>query len=138
MSPFRIPLLLAAAVLLPAAEVVVVNSANPAAEISRDDLAAMLDGKKANWADGARVVLVTNPDSPAHEPFLKTYANKTPQQFGTAWKKIVFTGKGSAPTVAKSDAEMLAAVQGQPGALGYLSEEAAKAAGAAVKILPVK
>jgi ABC-type phosphate transport system substrate-binding protein len=138
MHALRIPLLIAMAALVSAAEVVVVNAANPAAEITSDDLAAMLDGKKANWADGARVVLVTNPDSPTHEPFLKTYANKTPQQFATAWKKIVFTGKGSAPTVAKSDAEMIAAVQAQPGALGYLSEEAAKAAGATVKILPVK
>ncbi|MFM2091287.1 MAG: hypothetical protein RLZZ127_1776 [Planctomycetota bacterium] len=138
MHSLRIPLLLLTAVIATAAEVVIVNAANPATEISKDDLAAMLDGKKGNWSDGARVVLVTNPDSPAHEPFLKAYANKTPQQFATAWKKIVFTGKGSAPATVKSDQEMAAAVQGQPGALGYLSEDAAKAAGAGVKIIPVK
>ncbi|MFM2089603.1 MAG: hypothetical protein RLZZ127_92 [Planctomycetota bacterium] len=129
-------LLLLAASFLGAAEVVVVAAANPATEITRDDLSAMLDGKKSTWGDGSRVVLVVNPDSPAHEPFLRAYANKTPQQFATAWKKIVFTGKGAAPTQVKTDAEMVAALQG--GAIACMPEDAARAAGAAVKILPVR
>lgn len=123
-----------------AAEVIVVSSSNPATSISAADLGAMFEGKKGNWDDGTKVVLVINPDSPSHEAFLRTHVSKTPQQFATAWKKIVFTGKGAAPTSVKSDAELIEAVAKQSGAIAYMSDEGVKGlpAGAAIKVLPIQ
>lgn len=115
-----------------AAETIIVNAGLGVSELARDDLEGMFDGKKANWPSGAKVVLVTQPDSPAHEPFLKTYVGKSPSQFAISWKKIVFTGKANAPVAVKSDAEVVAAVARTPGAIGYLSDAASAAAGVTV------
>jgi ABC-type phosphate transport system substrate-binding protein len=120
---------------LAAAETVIVNAANGATEISKDDLAAMFDGKKANWDNGSKVVIVTN-DGAVLEPFLKSVVGKTQSQFNAAWKKLVFTGKASAPVVAKSDADAVAEVAKSPGAIGVVSD--ATAAGAGVKVIAVK
>lgn len=121
-----------------AAETIIVNAGLGVAEIAKDDLGGMFDGKKGNWPNGAKVVLVTQPDSPLHEAFLKAYVGKSPSQFANAWKKIVFTGKAAAPVSAKSDAEVIEAVAKSPGAVGYISDPAAAAGNAGVTVVTVK
>lgn len=121
-----------------AAETVVVNAGLGVAELSKDDLEGMFEGKKANWPSGAKVVLVIQPDAAAHESFLKAYVGKSPAQFATAWKKIVFTGKAAAPVNAKSDAEVVEAVAKSAGAVGYISDPAAAAGKAGVAVVTVK
>ena len=121
-----------------AADTVIVNASVGVTEVAKDDIGGMFEGKKGNWGNGAKVVLVTQPDSPAHESFLKAYVGKSPSQFATAWKKIVFTGKANAPVVAKSDAEVIDAVAKAPGAIGYISDPAAAAGNAGVAVVTVK
>lgn len=120
------------------AETIIVNSGIGVSEVAKDDLEGMYEGKKGNWGNGAKVVLVTQPDSPAHESFLKTYVGKSPAQFSTAWKKIVFTGKANAPVAAKSDADVVAAVAKTPGAIGYIADAAAAGGNAGVTVVTVK
>ena len=121
-----------------AAETVIVNAGLGVAENAKDDLGGMFEGKKANWPSGAKVVLVTQPDAAVHETFLKAYVGKSPSQFANAWKKIVFTGKASAPVSAKSDAEVVEAVAKSAGAVGYISDPAAAAGKAGVTVVTVK
>lgn len=121
-----------------AAETVIVNAGLGVSEVAKDDLTGMFEGKKGNWPSGAKVVLVTQPDAEVHEAFLKAYVGKSPSQFATAWKKIVFTGKASAPVSAKSDAEVVEAVGKSPGAVGYVSDPAAVAGKAGVTVVTVK
>lgn len=120
------------------AETVIVNAGVGVSEVPRADVEAMFDGKKANWANGAKVVLVTQPDAAVHEAFLKNYVGKSPAQFATTWKKIVFTGKANAPATAKTDAEVVALVAKSPGAIGYLGDAAAATGNAAVTVVSVK
>lgn len=120
----RVSLILAAAALMGAAETVIVHPGNAAASLSKDDLDAIYNGKKANWPDGSKIVLAIL-DGPAHEAFLKDYVGKTPAQFSASWKKIVFTGKAKAPQECKDDAAMAAFVAATPGAIGYVSDAAA-------------
>lgn len=121
-----------------AAETIVVSSGLGVSELAKDDLSGMFEGKKANWPAGAKVVLVTQPDASIHEAFLKAYVGKSPSQFATAWKKIVFTGKASAPLSAKSDAEVVEVVAKSAGAVGYISDPAAAAGKAGVTVVTVK
>jgi ABC-type phosphate transport system substrate-binding protein len=123
---------------LGAAETVIANAGAGASELSSNDLGAMYEGKKANWPGGAKVVLVTQPDASAHESFLKTHVGKSPSQFATAWKKLVFTGKASAPITCANDAEVVATVAKTPGAVGYVSDPAAAAGNAGVVVVTVK
>ncbi len=110
---------------LGAAEIVIVNAGNGIASISKDDVQAIYEGKKANWEDGAKIQVVTVPSAPVHEEFLKDNVGKTPSQFATAWKKLVFTGKAKAPTECKSEADVIAFVAANKEAIGYVSEGAA-------------
>lgn len=104
------------------AEVVITHPGNATAALSKDDLDAIYNGKKANWPDGSRIVLAVVTDGPVHEAFLKSYVGKTPAQFSAAWKKIVFTGKAKAPQECADEAAMIAFVAATPGAIGYISD----------------
>jgi len=121
-----------------AAETIIVNAGLGVTEVAKDDLGSMYEGKKGNWSTGAKVVLVTQPDATVHEGFLKNYVGKSPSQFATAWKKIVFTGKAAAPVSVKGDAEVVAAVAKTPGAVGYISDAAAAGGNAGVAVVSVK
>ncbi|MBN8524886.1 MAG: substrate-binding domain-containing protein [Planctomycetes bacterium] len=120
----RVSLILSVAALIAAAETVIVHPGNAAASLSKDDLDAIYNGKKANWPDGAKIVIAVM-DGPVHESFLKAYVGKTSAQFSASWKKIVFTGKAKAPQECKDDAAMAAFVAATPGAIGYVSDAAA-------------
>jgi hypothetical protein len=39
-----------------------------------------------------------------------------------AWDRMVFTGTGFAPTIVRSEAEMIERVRSTPGAIGYVSK----------------
>lgn len=79
-------------------------------------------GKTSQWHDGQKIVFVLVKSSPAHKTFLKTYVKKTGSQFSSYWKKMVFTGKGTAPKNFKSEAELIGFVAQTPGAIGYTSQ----------------
>lgn len=132
--PIRTAAALLAAVSLYGAEVIITHPGNAAASVSKDDLDAIYQGKKANWPDGAKIVVVVQ-EGAIHESFLKTYIGKTPAQFAATWKKIVFTGKAKAPQECKDDAALIAFVAATPGAIGYVAEGSAPAG---VKVVAVQ
>ncbi len=87
---------------------------------SADDISSILLGKKTSWSSGPlRLAVLT--EGPVHDAVMKTYAQRTADQFDKHWKKLVFTGKGIFPLPVKTDAEMLAYVAKTPGAFGYLA-----------------
>lgn len=132
--PIRTVAALLAVISLYGAEVIITNPGNATASVSKDDLDAIYQGKKANWPDGAKIVVVVQ-EGAVHESFLKTYVGKTPAQFAATWKKIVFTGKAKAPQECKNDADLIAYVAATPGAIGYVSDAAAPAG---VKVVAVQ
>jgi ABC-type phosphate transport system substrate-binding protein len=116
------------------AEVIITNPGNATDAVSKDDMEAIYQGKKANWPDGAKIVVVVQAGA-VHESFLKNFIGKTPSQFATTWKKIVFTGKAKAPQECADDAAMIAYVAATPGAIGYVAEGSAPAG---VKVVAVQ
>ena len=90
--------------------------------LSAEEARNILLNNKTKWSSGPAVKLVVLSEGPVHDHVLKQFAQRTPDQFEKYWKKQVFTGVGSMPTQAKTDAEVIAYVAENPGAFGYVSK----------------
>jgi ABC-type phosphate transport system substrate-binding protein len=102
-----------------AAETVIVNGKSMAGGLSEDQAREFFLGKRTVWEDGSKVVVVVLKEGPSHEGLMRLLG-KSPSQFSTGWKKIVFTGKGSMPEQVDSEAELIEFVARTPGAIGFI------------------
>ncbi|MBA3936266.1 MAG: hypothetical protein H0X38_02305 [Planctomycetes bacterium] len=115
-------------------DAVIVNGRATTTALSEDELRAFFLGKRTTWEDGTKVVVVVLRGGGSHESLLQRLG-KSPQQFITGWKKLVFTGKGSMPEQVNSEDELVALVARTPGAIGWI--DAGKVADG-VKALPLR
>lgn len=103
--------------------------------ISTGDVKAILLGNKTKWNTGGIVKLAVLDSGATHEAVIQEFTARSADQFEKFWKKQVFTGKGVAPDVFKTDAEMVDFVARTPGAFGYISPATATNG---VKVLTVQ
>lgn len=122
-----IPLLVST---LAAEDTIIVHSGVGAASLSEDQAKDLFLGKKNTWEDGSKVVIVV---AKSGESLMK-FLGKSPQQFQTSWKKLVFTGKGAMPEQVDSDEAVAELVAKTPGAIGWVD----KAKAGSAKAIPVK
>ncbi len=113
---------------------VIANKGFPSASISKADLKDVALGDKTA-VGGASVTLVTLEAGGTHEDFLKVFVEKSGLQFANYWKQMIFTGKGKPPKAFKNEAELVAFVAANKGAIGYVS---AGTDTSAVKVLSVQ
>lgn len=99
---------------------VITHHAGPGS-LSRDDMKNILLGNKTKWDDGGNIKLVVLYGGAAHESVIQSFTSRSADQFGKYWKKMVFTGKGTAPEVFKTEDELVAYVAKTPGSIGYVS-----------------
>lgn len=123
----KLPLLLLATVLCAAArpaaaEVVVVVSANsPITRLSDSEIADAFLGKLTRVSGGPAFVPLDQPEgSAAREAFYLKFTGKSPAQLKAFWSKVIFTGRGRPPRALPNDAEVIRALQANPGAIGYV------------------
>ena len=90
------------------------------AAITKADLKEIFLGKKVQWTDNTKIRFVTLKESDPHKTFLRTYINKSSQQYSNYWRKMVFTGTGKIPKSFATNAEMIEYVSGTSGAIGYI------------------
>jgi ABC-type phosphate transport system substrate-binding protein len=127
---------LATAARAQAAYKVIVNPANPTASLSRAEVARLFLKKAATWPDGAAVAVIDQERaSPVRQAFSLAIHQKSADAIAAYWQTAVFSGRDVPPAIAKSDADVLAFVRANPGAVGYVSAEADLAG---VKALAVK
>jgi ABC-type phosphate transport system substrate-binding protein len=88
--------------------------------ITKADLKEIFLGKKVQWTDNTKIRFVTLKESGSHKTFLRTYINKSSQQYSNYWRKMVFTGKGRIPKSFATNAAMIKYVSGTSGAIGYI------------------
>lgn len=93
------------------------------ASVSATDVKNILLGTKVNWSNGP-IRVVIQAGGPLHEKVIQQFTQRSPDQFDKYWKKQVFTGKGTMPAVAKSDAEVVEFVASTTGAFGYVLRDA--------------
>lgn len=114
--------------------VVVANNDLGVSEISSTDFKQMLLGKKSKWPSGERVVFCLFADEDTQAAFLKQFVNKTPMQFKSYWKRLVFTGKGRMPKYFRTKKEITTYVNAHSGAFSFVPAPG----DASVKTLVVK
>jgi ABC-type phosphate transport system substrate-binding protein len=119
-------LLIAVSLPSAAAEVqVIINHDSGVTSATAAEIEDLYLGRKTKWAGGAKAVPLTNASADETQRFLSRFLDRTPSSFAAEWKRIVFTGKGSAPAEARDDREMIELVRKTPGAIGYVSAGAA-------------
>jgi ABC-type phosphate transport system substrate-binding protein len=120
--------------------VVVVAAANPATAIQRQDLARIFLKKTSRWSDGRTAVPVDQSvGTPVRDAFTRSVlAVEGMGQISSVqnfWLQQVYSGRNTPPAVKAGDAEVLAFVEANPGAVGYVSTSPARGS---VKILAIR
>lgn len=118
---------------LRAAETVIVHPKAPTAVLSEDQAKEYFLGKRTVWDDGSKVVVVVVREGASHDGLMRLLG-KSPSQFNTGWKKLVFTGKGSMPEQVDSEDELVSFVARNPGAIAFVDSGKVKDGVKAVSI----
>ncbi len=101
--------------------VIVANKGVSAGALSKAELQSIFLGEKTKWDDGKQIKIVTLDEGAAHKAFLQAVVGKTPSQFDSYWKKLIFTGKAAAPKSFDEAGKLVDFVAGQSGAIGYVA-----------------
>ncbi len=100
----------------------VVNASNDVSSLSREDAARYFLKKQTVWAGGQAVMPVDQTeDSSARRAFSKAVLKKDVGAVKNYWQTLIFSGRGVPPPEKASDAAVLAFVEANAGAIGYVS-----------------
>jgi len=115
----------------------VVNAANSASSVSRDEAAMIFLKQRLTWSNGQRVVSVDLAKaSNARMAFSKQVLGRSVSGVTSYWQGQIFAGGAQPPAERASDAEIVAFVRANPNAVGYVSAGTALPDG--VKTLALK
>lgn len=119
MTTLLLSALVAAALPVAAETVVIVSPKNPATRMFSEQASQFFLGKSdlftpVDQSDGSAI----------RNEFYKKIADKDASQVKSAWSKLVFTGKATAPKEYPSNAEVKKAVAADPKAIGYIDKSA--------------
>jgi ABC-type phosphate transport system substrate-binding protein len=115
--------------------VVITNKGVSTGSLSKSELQAIFLGEKTKWDDGKHITIVILEDGDINKSFLQDIVEKTPSQYENYWKKLIFTGKATAPKSFNDMSKVVEFVAGQQGSIGYV---AAGEAGGTVKTITTK
>ncbi len=105
---------------------IIANSKVPVANLSRSELARVFLKTTATWPDGTAIVpLDQERTSAVRNAFSRAVHNRDADAIAAHWQTLVFAGRAVPPAVKKSDADVVETVRSTPGAIGYVSADAA-------------
>ncbi len=102
---------------------VIVNRSVAIDSIKRSDLKKIFLGKKTLWENDDSIVPVIIGEKDIHNVFVRKIVKKTPSQFATYWKRMVFTGRAKSLKTLKDEQAVLNYVIVTKGAVGYISKK---------------
>lgn len=102
---------------------VIANSSVTVDTISAGEIQKVFLEQNNSLHDGTHVEPVLERSGPVHEAFLQQYVGRTDNDLQNYYRVLVFTGRGSMPKQLSSDAEVVAYVARNRGAIGYVSAE---------------
>ncbi|USA43677.1 hypothetical protein NCG89_02560 [Spongiibacter taiwanensis] len=101
---------------------IVINQSVSQNNLTLLTLRSIFSQRKRSWDDGTPITVVVLPDEhPVHRKFCRTKLQIYPYVLRDHWDRLMFSGTGTAPRVAKSEAELKTIVSTTPGAIGYQS-----------------
>ena len=104
---------------------VIVNAANPTTALTKEDLARVYLKKMSAWKNGAAVTVVDlGPKSPVRAEFSVSVLGRDVPTMKNYWQQSLFSGRGVPPIEQPSEAQVVAFVAANPGAIGYVSSSA--------------
>lgn len=104
---------------------VIVNSNNAVTTLSKKEASNYFLKKKSKWASGGKVVPVDQKgNSAVRKSFSQDVHGKPSGAIKSYWQQALFSGQGVPPAEKPSDAEVIAFVKANPGAIGYVSSGA--------------
>jgi ABC-type phosphate transport system substrate-binding protein len=123
--------LLGAAIAVPATTAaegykLIVHSSNPTTSLSREQVARYFLRKVAVWPAKNGVTPVDlDKDSATRAAFSREVLRKSVAEVTSYWQQQIFSGRTLPPLVKRSAAEVVAFVESNEGAIGYVAESAA-------------
>ena len=112
---------------------VVVNAGAGMSQISTDDLSKIFRKKSRNLPSGEAARPVDQDlDASVREAFSQAVIGRSAYQMQFYWSQLIFSGKEVPPETKGSDADVLAYVAANAGAIGYVSRGASVGAGVRV------
>lgn len=115
---------------------VIVNNANGKSSLAKKDVSQLFLKKTPKWSDGTPVVAVDQTEkAAARERFTQEVHGKSVAAVKSYWQQQIFSGRDVPPVEKSSDAQVIAFVKQNPGAIGYVGEGADTAG---VKVVAVE
>ena len=116
---------------------VVVNASNPTSALTREELGRLFLKKSTAWPGGKPALPIDQPTSvEARHAFSKDILHQGTNDVAAYWNRMIFSGRGTPPSTKPSDADVIAYVRANPGAVGYVAADAPLGEG--VKLLKVQ
>ena len=103
---------------------IIVNKDTPINSISIDTLSQIYTGTKTKWDNGDKIFIALLKQGPSHTAFTKDVVGISHKKLVGIWKKAIFTGVGTPPSMVNSEMDMIAFVASTKGAIGYVSSSA--------------
>jgi len=101
---------------------VIINKSNSASSLSAKEVSSIFLKKLKKWDDGTAIIPVDlNANSAVRVNFSKSVHKKSVGAIRSYWQQAIFSGAGTAPMEKGSDADVVAFVKSNPGAIGYVS-----------------
>jgi len=108
----------------PAGFKVIANPRVPGTRIPRDTLARVFLGQVSRWGDGSPIEAIDlSSTSNVRQAFSTAVLGMPVEAVRNHWLRLVLSGRHP-PLTRASDAEVIAFVAANPGAIGYVSEKA--------------
>lgn len=99
---------------------VIVNNAN-ADTLTKTQVAKIFLGKSKKFPNGTQAIPVDQSDASASRgEFNSSILGKSASQLKSYWSRLIFTGKGTPPKDAGSDADVKGLVANNPNIIGYI------------------
>ncbi len=106
--------------------VVVAHPSVPSTSLSRVEASRLFMKLQTEWPGGGHVRPVDQPKaSHAREAFSREVLGKSVEQVDQAWTQAIFSGRAVPPVEKRTDADVVAYVRENPGAVGYVAASAA-------------
>jgi len=83
-------------------------------------------GKSKKFPGGSLALPIDIKSGDVKAEFTRKVLGKSESQIKAYWSKLLFTGKGRAPQVVDSDADVLDLVSSNPSIIGYVNENSVK------------
>ena len=104
---------------------VIVHKDNPTTALSAKDISSYLLKRKSRWDHGVAVDPIDlDPESEVRKAFSREVHGRSVSSIKNYWQRQIFSGREVPPPEVASDAEVIAHVKANPGAIGYVSASA--------------